>query len=93
MKRMRKILTVLLAFTVILCCLGSAAVFADSNIKPTDVKMMRTSRSLFAGDVIELNAKTYPSDSNDNYLRWSIVGKKGIVKIIGRRNYDDDIKI
>lgn len=93
MRKIRKIFTVLLALTIMTCSLGTASVLADDDVNPEKVKVTQANRTLYVGDVIELKAKTYPSDADDDYLRWSIVGNKGIVKFIDNDRNDDDIKI
>lgn len=93
MRKIRKIFTVLLAFAILTCSLGTASILADDDVKPVKVTIAKSSRTLHVGDVIELKAKTYPYDADDDYLRWSIVGDKGIVKFHDNDRYDDDIKI
>lgn len=64
--------------------LVGVSVSADGP-KPKKVTRITSSdKTISVGEEFELKAKMSPVDADDDYLRWKIVGKKGIIK------FDDD---
>lgn len=87
MKNFKNLLFFLLALCVI--AIPSTVVHADDDddVKPTKVtKITSSKKTIRVGDEFELKAKVSPADADDDYLRWTIIGKKGIIK------FDDDDK-
>lgn len=94
MKRnIKKVLTVILAAVMTFGSTGTMAVSADSNIRPTKVAAVKKTRNVKVGDSFELKVKMTPKKADDDYLRWSIVGKKGIVKFDDDDRNDDEIEL
>ena len=48
---------------------------------------------MYVGSTYEISTKTTPSESDEDYLYWSIVSGKNVVRFAERERYDDDIKI
>lgn len=61
--------------------------------KPQRVSIPYTSRTMYRGSTLTLKANYGPSGTNENYLYWAIVGKKGIVQIVDKDVSDNDIRI
>lgn len=76
----------ILATTILSITLaGTTAVMADDDPKPQKVtKITSNKKTITVGSEFELTAATSPRNADDDYLRWSIIGKKGIIK------FDDD---
>ena len=83
-----------LLFTVLVMAMAFGALNVSArDVKPRKVSITRSSKTLYVGSTYEINAKTSPSDSDDDYLYWSIVSGKSVVRFTDRDRYDDDIKI
>ena len=77
---MKKIVTLMLAFIMMIGCIPALSVRADDDIKPTSVKITKSSLTVYKGDSFELKAKMNSSEADDDYLRWKIVGNKNIIR-------------
>lgn len=92
MKKCRKIL---LAFIVVCAVIiSNSIVFADSHaVCPKKVtKITCSQKTVRVGDKFELKACTSPLDADDDYLTWSIVGKKGIIQFDDDDRHDDEME-
>lgn len=93
MKRFKHLLFFLLALCAI--AIPSTIVHADDDddVKPKKVTEITSSKkTIYAGDEFELKAKLSPADSDEDYLKWSIVGKKGIIKFDDDDKNDDEVE-
>ncbi len=83
-----------LLFAVLVLTVGFGALTASArDVKPRKVNITRSSKTLYVGGTYEIKTRTSPSDSDDDYLYWSIVSGKNVVRFTDRDRYDDDIKI
>lgn len=88
---MKKLLVFMLMFTTLAS--STITIQADSNIRPRKVmRIICTDSSVKVGDEFELKAKTSPYEADDDYLRWSIVGKKGIIRFDDTDTNDDEVE-
>ncbi len=80
MKKMTKKIILPLAIAAIL--LPGISTKADyDHIKPKKVtKIISNDNNIQVGEEFELRATTSPRQANDDLLRWSIIGKKGIIR-------------
>lgn len=93
MRKMKKLFTLLLTAAISVASLGAVTVAADDDVKPRKVKITQTTKTMYVGATTELKAKMSPSNADDDYLRWTIVGTKGIVKFDDDDRDDDEIEI
>lgn len=84
MRNFKKLLFFLFALCVI--TIPNTVVHADDDdVKPKKVtKIIASRKNIRVGNEFELKAKVTPTDADDDYLKWTIIGKKGIIK------FDDD---
>jgi len=93
---MKKITKKLLVFMLLFATFTTSAITVNADnddIRPSKImKIICTDSSIKVGDEFELKARTNPYDADDDYLRWSIVGKKGIVRFEDIDNNDDEVE-
>lgn len=89
MKKLKKIWIAFLAAVLFVCSFSLVPTYAGSKIKPRKVKIAPSVKTVSLGSKFEVKAKITPSKAEDDYLQWSIVGKKGIVRFKGDRKGDD----
>ena len=89
-KKLKSIVALALAAVVAAGSFGVMNVSAASK-KPTSVKITTSSKTAYVGSKFELEAKI-PKNSDDDYLRWSIVGTEGIIKIADDDTHDDEVE-
>ncbi|HCT92374.1 MAG TPA: hypothetical protein DF613_13515 [Lachnospiraceae bacterium] len=83
----------------VLAVVLTAAVFglpvkADYEPKPTSVKAVGSkTRTVKQGQEFELKVRTNPRNADDDYLRWSIVKGKGVVRFEDSDRDGDDIDL
>lgn len=92
MKKLKNLLFFLFAFCVIIIS-GTIVHADDDDIKPAKVtKITSSKKTIYVGDTFELKAKLSPADSDEDYLKWSITGKKGIIKFDDDDRDDDEVE-
>lgn len=84
MKKSKLFIAMLLTAIMTISSFTAVPVLADDDVKPRKVKIVQSKKTVYRGTSFEVKARTTPRDADDDYLRWSIVGKKGIIK------FDDD---
>lgn len=90
MKKIRNLLMILFMVCVI-AVPGSVAHADNDNVRPRKVTKIASSRkTIRVGDEFELKARLSPSTADDDYLRWSIVGRKGVIRFDDNCNGDDE---
>ena len=92
---MKKCRQILLAFIVVCAIvISNSIVFADSyDVRPKKVtKITCSQKTIRVGDEFELKAYVSPLHAEDDYLTWSIVGKKGIIKFADDDRHDDEME-
>lgn len=94
MKNVKKCRQVLLAFILVFAIvISNSVVFADSHVRPKKVtKITCSQKTIAVGDEFELKAVYSPSYADDDYLTWSIVGKKGIIRFDDDDRHDDEME-
>lgn len=75
-----------------LAVMGTTAVMADGPKPRKITKIASTVKKVYAGSEFELKARMYPRYSDDDYLRWSIIGKKGIIAFDDDDRNDDEVE-
>lgn len=64
---------------------------ADYDVRPQKVsKIISTDKNITVGETFELKAKLAPLGADDDFVKWKIVGKKGIVAISEEDKYEND---
>src|SRR5699024_8367949 len=61
--------------------------------KPQNLNITLTRKALYTGTTYTLKATYSPSNANENYLNWAIVGTKGIIEFAETDVRDNDVKI
>ena len=61
--------------------------------KPQKLNITLTRKALYTGTTYTLKAAYSPSNANENYLNWAIVGTKGIIEFAETDVRDNDVKI
>lgn len=89
-KKLRNIVALLLVVFLAAGNLGAMTASAASKTKPTSVEITTPTKTAYVGSTFELEAKI-PKKSDDSYLRWSIVGTEGIIKITSKDTHDDEV--
>ena len=84
--------------TLGVCALATpvTTALADYDVWPQKVKkIISTDKNILVGDRFELHAKVSPWNADeDDALRWKIVGKKGIVRIMDDDfDHDDELEL
>ncbi len=92
MTKKKTILSFLFALLVLTLGFGTLTASAREP-KPRRVNITRSSKTMYVGSTYEISTKTTPSESDEDYLYWSIVSGKNVVRFAERERYDDDIKI
>lgn len=81
----KRLYAFLLALMVSVASLNVLPVSADSDgVKPTKVTAVTKNVTVYKGEKFELKVKMKPSYADDDFLRWKITGKSGIIR------FDDD---
>ena len=81
-------------FTTLAMMMGLGALTAQAkNVKPKRVSIAKSSKTVYVGNTYEIEAKMTPHYAEDDYLYWTIVSGKNVVKFADNDRYDDDIKI
>lgn len=93
MKGLKKLMAVLLAIVVFGGSFSAVPTKAGSGIKPQKVRITPAVKTVSVGSRFKVKAKIAPSKADDDYLRWSIVGKKGIVRFADNDLKDDDVEL
>lgn len=91
MKKLKSIIALLLVVFLAAGNFSTLTASAASKVKPTSVTITTSAKTVYVGDSFELEAKI-PKKSSDSYLRWSIVGTTGIVKITDKDTHDDEVE-
>ncbi len=60
---------------------------ADYDPKPQNIKAVRATKTVTKGSEFELKVRTSPRDADEDYLRWTIVSGKKVVR------FDDDDRV
>lgn len=90
-KRSKKLLAVLLTLVTVI---SSITIIKAYDVKPNSVaKITSSHKTIRVGTEFELTAVTNPYDSDDDYLHWKIVGKKGIVSFTDNTDGDDEVEL
>lgn len=90
-KTSKKILALLLTLVTVI---SSIIIVNADDIKPNSVtKIISSHKTIRVGTEFELTAVTSPYDSDDDYLHWKIVGKKGIVSFTDNTDGDDEVEL
>lgn len=91
MKKAKKHLFLL--FTILLLTLwGTSSVYADGPMPKKVTKITSSLKTIYVGNEFELKAKMSPYYADDDNLRWSIVGKKGIIRFEDHDRDGDEIE-
>lgn len=62
--------------------------------KPTKIAAAsQSSVTVYAGNEFELKVKLTPVNAEDDYLQWSIVSGKGVVKFTDSDRWDDEVDL
>ncbi len=92
MKKLSKKLLALL-LTLVITISGIVIISADDDVKPRKIaKIIISDKEITVGEEFELKAITRPGDADDDYLRWKIIEKKGIIRF-DDDNDDDEIEL
>lgn len=89
-KKLRNIIALLLVVVLAAGNVGTLTASAAGK-KPTSVEITTSKKTAYVGSKFELKAKI-SKNSDDDYLRWSIVGTEGIIKITDDDTHDDEVE-
>ncbi len=89
-KRFFQVFTALLAITAMLAGPAPVSVKADDDVKPTGVSVTSSKKSVAVGNEFTLHAQTAPYDAEDDYLEWSIVSGKDVIRFEDDERTGDD---
>lgn len=90
-KRSKKLLVLLLTLVTVI---SNITIIKADDVKPYSVtKIISSHKTIRVGTEFELTAVTNPYDSDDDYLHWKIVGKKGIVSFTDNTDGDDEVEL
>ena len=92
MIKKKAVKTILLTTLAMMMGLGALTAQAK-NVKPKRVSIAKSSKTVYVGNTYEIEAKMTPHYAEDDYLYWTIVSGKNVVKFADNDRYDDDIKI
>lgn len=93
MKRMKKRILQLGVSLLMLAGLFVIPVQAKENgVRPQNVQIASIKKTIRKGDSFELKAKMTPYNADDNYLEWSIVKGKKVVRFADDDRYDDEVE-
>lgn len=82
---MKKKVSILLSFVLVLTLVFSSVIYADYDPKPTNItKLSATKKTVKVGKKFELRAFTSPYDCEDDYLVWETSNKK----VVAFEDYD-----
>lgn len=77
--------------TMFVCTMG---VNSDDDVKPKNISRIgKSTITVTAGQELELKVRTTPADADDDYLRWTIVSGKKVVKIDDDDRTDDELEL
>lgn len=86
----RKHFLALLA-VLLMALLGTLSVQAKGTVPTKVTKITAVQSPIYVGQEFELKAAMSPYNADDDYLRWSIVGKSGIIKFSDKDRDGDEI--
>lgn len=94
MKKMRNgFLILLAALFVSLIGAFSLSASADYEPKPSRIKAIQRQKTVYVGGEFDVKVRTYPYDSNEDYLKWTIVKGKNIVRFTDSDRSDDSVEL
>lgn len=93
MKKSLKVLFLLLAVVFVSAHLAFP-VRAEGNVRPTSVSAVGSKRvSVSQGRKFELEVRMRPDYAEDDYLTWSIISGKGVVRFEDYDLHDDEVDL
>lgn len=92
MKRIKKQGFSMLLMALMLFGMFSLNARADDNVRPTSIKAVTANRTVRRGAEFKLRVRTGPSNADDDYLRWSIVRGKNVIRFDDDDRNDDEVE-
>lgn len=89
MKRMKKYFMLVLA-VLALTVMTAITAFAKDPVPTKITRVTAATKSVKVGAKFEIKVKTTPANAEDDYLKWSIVGKSGIIRFADNDRTGDE---
>ena len=61
-------------------------------MKPTKVTAVKKNVTVYEGEKFELKVKLKPLGADDDFLRWKVIGKAGIIQFDDEDKTDDEVE-